>query len=227
MSDILKYARRELRLAGYYDHRKNTEGPEIGYNRDIPEMVLALIGVFASQDHNQNDPTLIIDLFKKLASEQKLSALTDHPGEWQEVTEDDQGTLWQSNRDASCFSRDWGKTYYDSDEEKVVIRGVFGQKMYTSKQTCDRKAEVKKDIPCCDGNVTQSVNEQAETSYDFSRKKRTLNVPTARAIVDAAKAHDSSMFAGLHPGDVQHLWPHIAEVLGLELAGTTARERKV
>ena len=107
------HAERELRLAGLFDEDSD-------YNGMLGEAVLELMQAFGDQGHSGFSAALTIDLFKRLASFEALTELTNNPDEWNDISEYQGGEPgWQSARMPSCFSTDGGVTYYDLDELKV------------------------------------------------------------------------------------------------------------
>lgn len=107
-SNLVIHADRELRRAGL--HKKDAD-----YGGMLYGAVMRLVKVFAADGHSGGSAMITLDLFNRLARFQRLTALTNDPGEWMEV-----GTeTWQSKRQPSCFSKDGGQTYYDINEKKV------------------------------------------------------------------------------------------------------------
>jgi hypothetical protein len=121
MSNLVKHAEREMRLAGLYD-----EGSD--YGGLIPEAVMELIRPFAAGGHSGGSAEITLELFERLSRFRALTPLTSDPNEWMDVKEygpRPMVPLWQSARDSRCFSEDGGKTYYDvADSEKVMHMSV-------------------------------------------------------------------------------------------------------
>ena len=107
MSNLVEHARRELVLIG--------EDPMTisGY--------LDVIQAFADMGHSGGSAPIMIANLTKLLYFKPLSALTDNPDEWMNVSamSGQDTNLWQSVRDPECFSTDGGKTYYCLSERDV------------------------------------------------------------------------------------------------------------
>jgi len=102
---LVKFARRELELAGLFDKDSDYDGMLGG-------SAIELIEVFSKQGHSGFSAGIMSDLFDRLSRYKPLTALTADPEDWMEVGE---GT-WQCKRSHSCFSEDGLKTYYDIDD---------------------------------------------------------------------------------------------------------------
>jgi hypothetical protein len=89
MSNMMKWAENELRLAGY-------PGDEDGPNKWIYEGTLDLLKVFTEQGHSGMSAPYAISLFKRLANLEPISPLTGEDDEWREV-----GDGYFQNRRAS------------------------------------------------------------------------------------------------------------------------------
>ena len=109
-SNIAQHAWDELNRAGLFTHERDFYGGSTG------RAVMDLVGVFVKQGHSGGSAALVLDVFARLVNCQPLSALTDDPDEWMEVTDG----LWQSRRQSEAFSSDGGKTYrLNSDRDTV------------------------------------------------------------------------------------------------------------
>lgn len=103
-SNLLAHAQSELERAGLLAETSD-------YGGMLGRAVLDLIRVFAGEGHSGSSAHITIDIFKRLASFDILTPLTDHPSEWMEV-----GTgMWQSTRKPSVFWRTGEATWYDLD----------------------------------------------------------------------------------------------------------------
>lgn len=101
MSNLLKYAMRELELAGY-----NLNGPSDDMNTMMANDVIELIKTFASQGHSGCSAPHCIALFSRLVAFKPLGPLTGNDDGWMDVGN---GTL-QNKRCSSIF-REGGKAY--------------------------------------------------------------------------------------------------------------------
>jgi hypothetical protein len=112
-SNLVQHAETELRAQGLFEQDSDYDGM-------LGQAVMELIVLFASQRHSGYSAGMTLDLFKRLASFEPLSPLTDNPEEWMEVSsglvDRNEPPLWQNRRQATAFSNDGGKTYYDLDE---------------------------------------------------------------------------------------------------------------
>lgn len=110
-NNLVKHARLELERAGYFKE-DGLYGSMLGHS------TMKLIEVFAAEGHSGSSAWIQVELFKRLASFEALSPLTNAPDEWTEV-----GTgVWQSNRESACFSNDGGKTYYSIDDQTRTVK---------------------------------------------------------------------------------------------------------
>lgn len=108
MSNLVKHAKKELKLAGLLD--KDSD-----YNGMLGEAVLELVKVFSKQGHSGFSANWTLDVFNKVASYKPLTPIGTTKDEWMEVSDD----MWQNTRRSSTFSRDGGKTWYDIDDPKL------------------------------------------------------------------------------------------------------------
>jgi hypothetical protein len=103
MSNMLKWAEAELKLAGY-----DINDPEDGPNRWLAEGTLELLKVFSEQGHSGMSAPYAIALFEKLASWKPIAPLTGKDDEWMEV-----GTnAWQNKRNSAVFKKEDGQAYW-------------------------------------------------------------------------------------------------------------------
>ncbi len=103
MSNMLKWAENELRLAGY-DKDDEEDGP----NRWLAEGTLELLKVFSDQGHSGMSSPYAVALFEKLASWKPIAPLTGADDEWNNVGE---GT-WQNRRNSAVFKKEDGQAYW-------------------------------------------------------------------------------------------------------------------
>jgi hypothetical protein len=114
-SELVRHARQELKLAGMYDEEGVDYGPG-----NIAEEVIRVIKAFSAGGHSEGSILMTLDIVNKLVRFKPLSPLTASPDEWMEVTVG----MWQSRRQATAFSTDGGKTYYDLDEVPRVTHST-------------------------------------------------------------------------------------------------------
>lgn len=108
-SNLVRHARRELAIAGL-------DSPDSDYDGMLGTAVLEIVGLFAKQGHSGRSAAAVVAIVEKLMRFQPLTALTDNPEDWIEVADG----LWQSRREAACFSRDGGATYKRNGEPGVT-----------------------------------------------------------------------------------------------------------
>ena len=92
---LIKYAERELRLAGFFDKDSDYEGT-------LGKAVMELIEVFSKQGHSGFSANRVVSLFEKVARYENLLPLTGEDSEWNDISDLDGGTL-QNNRVSSVF----------------------------------------------------------------------------------------------------------------------------
>lgn len=138
MSKLEEHARFELRRAGLLS-------PDSDYGGMIGEAVLALIKVFASQEHSGFSALQTLEIFQAIARFKALTTITADPVEWADVSEHFGEPMWQCRRQSSCFSTDGGKTYFDQDVDRTVIK-TSEPALFTGdalQRDCSVSAEVK------------------------------------------------------------------------------------
>jgi len=119
MSSLVKHAQKELELAGLF-------GEDDFYKGATGKAVMQLMKVFSKQCHSGTSASIVVSLFKKLASWKTISPLTGEDSEWNDVGND----IHQNNRcsnvfkskdrfngkpytlDGRVFSNDGGKTWF-------------------------------------------------------------------------------------------------------------------
>lgn len=113
MSNLMKHAEREMRLAGLYD-------ADADYGGLIPEAVMALVKAHSEQGHSGGSHALTLQIFNRVANFKTLTPIGPDPQEWNRLPENISGPepTWQNNRQSSVFSLDGGKTWYDIDTKK-------------------------------------------------------------------------------------------------------------
>jgi len=104
VSNMLKWAEAELKLAGY-----NINDPEDGPNRRLAEGTLELLKVFSEQGYSGMSAPYAVALFEKLAMWKQLTPLTGESDEWMEVGPD----VWQNKRASNVFKGEDGRAYWN------------------------------------------------------------------------------------------------------------------
>lgn len=113
MSNLLEYAKHEMKSAGLYD-----EGTDYGPGQ-IAQCVEKMIEAFSSYNHSGGSAEMTLAIFDRLVRFKPLTDITNDPDEWMEVAD----KMWQNRRDGECFSTDGGKTYYSLKfgKDKVFV----------------------------------------------------------------------------------------------------------
>ena len=104
MSNLMRYAERELRLAGYFDK----DGP---YGGMFGPAVLKMVEIFSQEGHSGGSAPIAIGLFERVANFEPLAPLTGEANEWVEV---EAGKTWQNNRCSHVFKDAIDGEAYDS-----------------------------------------------------------------------------------------------------------------
>ena len=113
-TNSVRHARRELERAGFFDEDSDYDGM-------LGEAVMEVVRVFSEQGHSGLSASITIHLLERLLRFEPLTALTDDPGEWNEVEMGDR-SCWQSTRCPSAFSTDGGKRYYQvGDPDRITL----------------------------------------------------------------------------------------------------------
>ncbi|KKK85590.1 hypothetical protein LCGC14_2771780 [marine sediment metagenome] len=95
MSNLIKHAEKELKLAGI--HEKDAD-----YDGMLYKAVMELIKVFSKQGHSGFSANRTLQLFHKVASFENLLPLTGKDDEWNEISDNE----FQNNRVSSVFKKD-------------------------------------------------------------------------------------------------------------------------
>jgi len=102
MSNLVRHAEEELKLAGLLDKDSDYEGA-------LGDAVLELIKVFSEQGHSGCSASMTTSLFNKLARFQTICPLTGEDDEWCEVTD----AILQNKRNSAVFKdAESGRAYY-------------------------------------------------------------------------------------------------------------------
>ena len=112
MSNLVKHAEYELKLAGLFDKDSDYEGM-------LGKAVLELVKVFAKQGHSGFSAHTTLELFELVASYKPLTPIGTTKDEWEDFSEQSGYTIYQNKRRSTTFSRDGGKTWYDIENKKL------------------------------------------------------------------------------------------------------------
>lgn len=110
MSNLVKHAENEMKLAGLYDK-------DADYAGMIPEAVMALVKAHSEQEHSGGSHWLTLQIFNKVINFKTLIPIGSTQDEWFKHDYQTAGKdCWQNTRQSSVFSQDGGKTWYDIDD---------------------------------------------------------------------------------------------------------------
>lgn len=112
MSNLVKHAEEELKLAGLFDKDSDYDGM-------LGEAVLELVKVFAKQGHSGFSAQQTLLIFNEVANFKPLTPIGKSKDEWVDQSEASSEPMWQNKRRGTMFSRDAGKTWYDIDDPKL------------------------------------------------------------------------------------------------------------
>lgn len=113
MSNLVKHAEKELKLAGLFDKDSDYDGM-------LGKAVLELVKVFSKQGHSGFSAHQTLKIFNIVANYKPLTPIGTTKEEWMDVSGMTLGgQTWQNTRRGTTFSRDGGKTWYDIDDKKL------------------------------------------------------------------------------------------------------------
>jgi hypothetical protein len=102
MSNLVKFAKQELEMAGFFDE-------EDFYGGLIGKSVMELIEVFDKQGHSGMSASAVRELFNELANHIPINAINGTDDEWINVD----GEVFQNKRLPALFKQGkYGKPYY-------------------------------------------------------------------------------------------------------------------
>jgi len=106
MSELVSFAKSELRTAGLFD-------ADADYDGAVAANVVALMETFCAYGHSGGSAGATLGLFNKLAQHKPLTPLTGEDDEWVEVSSEDHHALFQNARCSTVFKQDdiaWDST---------------------------------------------------------------------------------------------------------------------
>ncbi len=105
MSNLVDYAKRELKLAGLFD--KDSD-----YGGTLGDAVLELVEAHSKQGHSGCSSSMAISIFSKVANFQPLTPLTFNDDEWDNPVHDG---IFQNKRNSAVFKNSKeGKPHYSN-----------------------------------------------------------------------------------------------------------------
>ena len=123
MTTQLERIEYELKLAGYDLVPRTELKSDEDYVQQIANCAYEICRVFCSQNHSGMSAEFTLKMITKLLGGGTLTALTNNPDEWTNISEESNTILYQSKRKFSCFSNDLIE-YWDNDDEENIIRDV-------------------------------------------------------------------------------------------------------
>jgi hypothetical protein len=114
MSNLVEYAKSEMRLIGYSDDMSEDDP-----NKWMWDNIIGVVEKFSEGGHSGSSAGYAVSLITKLLRYQPLSPLTFADDEWVVHNEMGEGNVWQNKRRFTVFSDDEGKSWYDIEEENV------------------------------------------------------------------------------------------------------------
>ena len=121
MSNLVRHAEQEMKIAGLYD-------ADSDYGGMIPEAVLKIVKSFSEEGHSGGSASLVSSILERVLRFRTLTPINSSSEYWMKVQDEHAHTpaCWQSTRDPSYFSQDGGKTFYFLDDpEKKNFPSTF------------------------------------------------------------------------------------------------------
>lgn len=113
-SNLIAHARRELKLAGWYESDPDGLHPEWW-----AESLIAAVAEFTHYGHSGGTVGAGIGMLEALLMFKPLSPITSDPVDWIDVHEMMDGRqCWQCARDGRLFSYDRGQTWYSIEDPR-------------------------------------------------------------------------------------------------------------
>lgn len=131
-SNMLNYAKEELKAAGWMDGGKD----DMDYW--MARHVLQLLLLFSLEGHSGSSAPFAINLFKRLANWKPLGPLTGEDSEWSDMSEASGCSMFQNRRDSTVFKEGKDGVAYTIDgyvfrEPYVNDEGKEGTVTFTSR----------------------------------------------------------------------------------------------
>jgi len=114
-SKLYLHAKRELELLGMYE--KNEEN-EDGLQPELADSILKMIDAWSEVGHSGGSAAWTREVVYKLLGFEALTPITSNPEEWEDMSQYNDGPMWQNKRDYRFFSKDGGKTWWGLDDDK-------------------------------------------------------------------------------------------------------------
>ena len=121
MSNLVDYAKEELNRIGMIDSGEP-------YNDAVTKAILDLIELFASQGHSGFTAPYTVNVFKRLAMYEPLTALTGEDSEWNEI----ELGFYQNKRYSAVFKEKDGKAY---NSHGKIFTNDGGETWYSNKDS--------------------------------------------------------------------------------------------
>lgn len=120
-SNLVKHARRELRLAGMFDDDANF-GPEFA------EHIVGVVAKISEGGHSGGSIELLRGILNELLQYRPLTPISSDPEEWALRSGEQYGypeDLWQNKRDPSAISNNGGRTWFYVDRGPVDGEHIY------------------------------------------------------------------------------------------------------
>ena len=118
MSELVRFAKAELRAAGLFD-------ADADYDGAVAANVVALMETYTAYGHSGESGRIALALFVKLAQHKPITPLTGEADEWQAMPSDDDGPLFQNKRCYTVFKRD-GVVAWDTANHNRAVTFPYG-----------------------------------------------------------------------------------------------------
>jgi hypothetical protein len=119
MSELVKFAKAELRAAGLFDS-------DADFNGEIAPCVVAMMETFTAYGHSGGSAAQTLELFTKLANHKPLTPLTGEDDEWNDPMGD--GKMLQNKRCSTVFKDDEHAWIITDDQKSVFITFPYSVK---------------------------------------------------------------------------------------------------
>jgi hypothetical protein len=96
MSELVKFAKAELRAAGMFD-------PDADFDGEVAPCVVSMMETFTAYGHSGGSAHATLGAFARLADHKPLTPLTGDDSEWDDRSKENGSPLWQNNRCHSVF----------------------------------------------------------------------------------------------------------------------------
>ena len=96
MSELVKFAKSELRAAGMF-------APDADFNGEVAPCIVSMMETFTAYGHSGGSAHVTLSAFNRLSQHKPLTPLTGDDSEWEDRSAQTGSPLWQNNRCHSVF----------------------------------------------------------------------------------------------------------------------------